>query len=65
MNENIMKFFDLKVGDKLIYGINDKENAIDCTFININEVLTGGQLVIKAECDGGTIIALDSLFTIV
>lgn len=64
MNKNIVKFFDLKVGDKLIYGAGDPENAIDCQFINVDKVTENGELIIHASCEGGTIIANNELFTI-
>ena len=46
----------MKIGDKIIYG-----NEIEC-ILETYEIEKNGNIIISADCDGGTIIAPLEMF---
>lgn len=52
----------MKKGQELIYGFNDIEHAIPCTYTGKWELLPDGEIAIYATCDGGTIKAPLDMF---
>lgn len=53
----------MKKGQKLIYGNNDREHAINCTYTGEYRITSNGEIVISATCKGGTITAPIEMFT--
>lgn len=51
----------MKTGDKIVYGVQDQENLIECTFKKC-EITKNGEVIIYAACPGGTIIAPWEMF---
>lgn len=51
----------MKAGDKIIYGVQDPENLIECTFKKC-EITPIGEVIIYADCEGGTIVAPWEMF---
>lgn len=51
----------MKTGDKIIYGVHDPENLIECTFKKC-EITKNGEVIIYADCEGGTIVAPWEMF---
>lgn len=45
----------MKEGTVLIYGFNDKENSIECTYESW-EMYKDGEIIINAICNDGSII---------
>lgn len=53
----------MKKGQKLIYGFNDKENMIYCTYTGEYKISKSGDIIITARTiDGDAIIADITLF---
>lgn len=50
-------------GKKVLYGFNDKENAIECIIKDIQ--FKGTDILVVAQCDGGTITAPMEMFQII
>lgn len=53
----------MKKGQKLVYGINDREHAITCTYTGEYKITSDGEIVISATCEGGIITAPIEMFT--
>lgn len=51
----------MRIGDKIIYGFNDRENSVECIFKKY-EITKNGEVIIYADCKGGTIIAPWEMF---
>lgn len=55
----------MRKGDKLIYGYNDKENMIHCTYTGDYKITKSGKIIITAQTRrGGLIIADITLFQV-
>ena len=51
----------MKIGDKLVYGFNDRENSIKCTFKKY-KITKSGEVVIYPASQGGMIVAPWGMF---
>ena len=57
--------FPAQPGDIMIYGANDKDHAIECIFLGVDGIMQSGELIVSASCQGGKIVAPESLFKLV
>jgi hypothetical protein len=51
----------MKIGDKLVYGFNDRKHFIECTFKKY-KITKSGEVVIYAASQGGMIVAPWKMF---
>lgn len=53
----------MKKGQKLVYGSNDREHAIDCTYTGEYKITRDGRIIISASCgNNATITAPIEMF---
>ena len=52
----------METGQKLVYGFNDKEHAIECVYTGESKITKDGDILISAKCKGGIIIAPMEMF---
>lgn len=51
----------MKIGDKLVYGFNDRKHSIKCTFKKY-KITKSGEVIIYAASQGGMIVAPWEMF---
>ena len=51
----------MKIGDKLVYGFNDRKHSIKCTFKKY-KITKSGEVLIYAASQGGMIVAPWEMF---